>query len=670
MKVMGVDIIKGNPLSKTNPPFYSVVIIDNDGKIVYESVESPLKALIRLAWEYEVSRIGIDNIFELAPTRRDIAKIIALLPSNTILYQVTLEENKFVNLYKQAMKIGVEFDSKPRPLQTAYVCALLVLNDVGTPIKGVESRTKIIISRARSIGSGGSSANRFARGMRTAILCAVKEIRRLLENATLPYDIIFRRGSGGLDSAVFIVYANSDIVKKIVKPFTGKDIRVAIKPEYTTIEFIEKELNKKPVIVGVDPGIETGLAVMDLSLKNITLISSRELDKINIINKIYSIGTPIIIATDKNPPPDTVKKIASLIGIPLYSPSQSLSNEEKERLIDWVKKKGIEIHLRTSHERDALAAALKLYKSFERKFIELERRIDELGLDIDIDELKLFLLRGKTINEAIEYAIEEYLDRELHHLENTQSRLITIHSYDNTSSLCDEKTKNLEERLKDLVREREILRTRINELETRVKELEFELKFNNNESDIDKEIIKDRVINELKEKLKNIQNKISHLELGLEQEKLKSKLLYEILKGFTIGEFLAIPKIKALTIEEIRNTEKLNSSSKAVLIESSNLDVEALNIIKNLKIAVIINFCNDNLKQYFLEMGIPILCGLPISMIYEDIAIVNTKEFENALRNAWNELELYRKSKENRNSINITKLLNIIDEYRKTLWNG
>ncbi|MEM0005942.1 MAG: DUF460 domain-containing protein, partial [Ignisphaera sp.] len=565
MKVMGVDIVKGSPLSRTNPPLYSVIIIDDKGKIIYESIESPLKTIVRLVWEYEVSKIGIDNIYELASTKRDIAKIMALLPSNVSIYQVTLEENKFVNIYKQAMKIGIELGSKPKPIQTAYISALLALNDIGTPIKGVERRTRIIISRARSIGPGGSSANRFARGMRTAILCAVREIRRLLDEAALPYDVIFRRGNGGLDSAVFIVYTDSDTIRKIVKPFNGKDIRIAIKSEYSTVEFFEKESSRKPVIVGIDPGIEVGIAIVDLSLKNIFLISSRDLDKVNIINKVYSIGTPIAIATDKNPPPETVRKISSLVGIPLYIPSQSLSTEEKERLIDWLKKKGIEINLRTSHERDALAAALKFYKSFERKFIELERRIDELGLEVDIDELKLLLLKGKTINEIVEYAIEEHLENEVYHLEGIQTPSISTHSTDN---LYSEKMKNLEDRIRELTKEREILKARIGELETRIKELEFELKFNSNGNCIDREIVKDRIVNELKENLKNIQNKVSYLTLELEQEKLKSRALYEILRKFITNEYLAIPRIRSLTEEEVRNIGKAIGLPKAILIES------------------------------------------------------------------------------------------------------
>ncbi|MCS7111771.1 MAG: DUF460 domain-containing protein [Sulfolobales archaeon] len=666
MKVMGIDIVKGSPLSKTNPPFYSVVIIDDRGRILYESVESPLKTVVRLVWEYEVFKIGIDNVYELASTKRDVAKIMLLLPSGVSIYQVTLEENKFVNIYKQAMKIGIELSSKPKPLQTAYVCALLALNDVGTPIKGVERRTKIVVSRNRSVGPGGSSANKFARGMRTAILCAVREIKKLLDEAAVPYDIVFRRGSGGLDSAVFIAYTGSDVVKKIIKPFNGRDIKVTIKSEYSTVEFFEKELNRKHVIVGIDPGIETGVAILDLSLKNVFLFSSRDLDKISVINKVYSIGTPIIVSTDKSPAPDTVKKISSLLGIPLYEPPQSLTNEEKERLIEWLKKKGIEINLRTSHERDALAAAIKFYKSFERKFIELERRVDELGLEVDIDELKLLLLKGRTINDVIEYAIEEHLENEVYHLENMQILSIPTHISVNS---CNEKLRNLEDRIRELIKEREILRARINELETRIGELEFELKFNNKENSVDREIIRDRIINELRESLRNMQNKIAYLASELEQEKTKSKAFYGILRGFMLDEYLAIPKIRSLTIGDVREINAMAALPRAVLIESYNLDANALNAIKESGTALIFNACINEIKQLLLDIGIPVVCNLPIQAVYEDIAIVSTKEFENALENALKEVEFHRKSKENKNYIDSAKLLDIINEYRKNVWN-
>lgn len=666
MKAMGIDIVKGSPLSRTNPPFYSVVIIDDKGRILYESVETPLKTIVRLVWEYEVSRIGIDNIYELASTKRDIAKILLLLPSNVNIYQVTLEENKFVNVYRQVMKMGLELYSKPKPLQTAYLCALLALNEIGTPIRGVERKTKIVISRNRSVGSGGSSANKFARGMRTAVLCAVKEIKRILDEAAIPYDIVFRRGSGGLDSAVFIVYTSSDVVRKVIKPFNGRDIRVVIKSEYSTAEFFEfeKEVNRKHVIVGIDPGTETGVAILDLSLKNVILFSSRELDKVSIISKVYSIGTPVIISTDKNPAPDTAKKISSLLGISLYVPPQSLTSEEKERLIEWLKKKGIEVNLKSPHERDALAAAIKFYKAFERKFIELERKIDELGLEVDVDELKLFLIKGKTINDVIEYAIEEHLENEVYHLENTQ--ILTVPNSNINS--CNEKLKNLEDRIRELTREREVLKARVNELESRIGELEFELKFHNREVGVDGETIRDRTINELKESLKNMQNRISYLTSELEQERIKFKTLYEILKRFASGEYMAIPKIKSLTVGSIRSISETATLPKAILIESHNLDVDAINIIKELNIALVLNICNNEIKQLLLDTGIPVVCNLPVHAMYEDIAVVSSREFEDALRKALKEVELYKEGKREKNHLDSTKLLSIIDEYRRSVW--
>ena len=402
MKVMGIDIVRGSPLSQSNPPLYAVVVINENLDILYESVEVPLKGLIRIAWEFRVDRIGMDNIFELAPTKKYLSKIFELFPSNTLVYQVTLGSERFIDLLKQAEKIGISVVSKPKPLQTAYICAMLALNNVGTVVRGVGTRTKIIVSRARSPGSGGSRASIFARGMRTAILRAVKEIRKRLDEAQILYDIILKRGRGGLESAVLVAYADIATIKKFVKPFHGNDIRVFVKPEFTTIEFVDKEQAKRPVIVGIDPGIETGVAIVDLSLKQCYTFSSREFDKLSIINKVYAIGTPVLIATDKNPSPDTVKKIASILGLQLYVPQRSLTVKDKEELINWVLKRGIAIEIKTTHERDALAAALRAYKAFEKKLIEVERKIAELGLDVDVDDIKLQILKGKTVNEAIE----------------------------------------------------------------------------------------------------------------------------------------------------------------------------------------------------------------------------------------------------------------------------
>jgi len=660
MKVMGIDIVRGSPLSQSNPPLYAVVVINENLDILYESVEVPLKGLIRIAWEFRVDRIGMDNIFELAPTKKYLSKIFELFPSNTLVYQVTLESERFIDLLKQAEKIGISVVSKPKPLQTAYICAMLALNNVGTVVRGVGTRTKIIVSRARSPGSGGSRASIFARGMRTAILRAVKEIRERLDEAQILYDIILKRGRGGLESAVLVAYADIATIKKFVKPFHGNDIRVFVKPEFMTIEFVDNEQAKRPVIVGIDPGIETGVAIVDLSLKQCYTFSSREFDKLSIINKVYAIGTPVLIATDKNPSPDTVKKIASILGLQLYVPQRSLTVKDKEELINWVLKRGIAIEIKTTHERDALAAALRAYKAFEEKLIEVERKIAELGLDVDVDDIKLQILKGKTVNEAIEYAIEEHL-KNIYYSNDASTGITFLRNITDTINYS-ERIKLLEERLSELIKERELLKKRITELESRLQDLEFEKKFEIKNA-IDIEIARDRTVNELKEQLKKLRSYISTLEDKLRAYEEERKNIGNFLKGIANGELLLVPVAKDMEPHEAIRIGDVN----IVLVSKSFIELDKLKKLER-PLVLILNECTNEMTYKLLELEVSVLCRKPQPLaLFDDMAIFNKNEVIEAVTRAYNELVGYMRKKRERESLDLKRIREIVEDYRRNL---
>ncbi|MEM1682602.1 MAG: DUF460 domain-containing protein [Ignisphaera sp.] len=658
MKILGLDIVKGSPLSRTSPPRYSVVIIDDKGKVIYESPETSLSAIIKLSWEYSIDRIGLDNIYELAPTSRDIARILSLFPSHTEIYQVTLNDNVFTSLLNQASKLGIPISFKPTPLQTAYLCALIALQGLGTPIKGVERKTKIIISRAKSIGPGGSSSNRFARGMRTAILAAVKEIKSLLEREKLDYDLIIRKGTGGLDSAVFTVYSDSETVRKVIKPYKGRDIRIIVRPIYSSITTIPNDdIKRRPLIIGIDPGIETGLALIDLSLNVVLLESSKSLDRIEIINKIYNHGLPVLVAVDTNPPPENAKKIAAILGVQLYVPSESLSTDIKDKLIDWLKKKKhIELNISTSHEKDALAAAIKAYKSYEKKLLELEKKLLELEIDVDLDELKVMILKGKNINEVIEYAIEKHLE-EL--LETTSS---SSKGYSRQTIESDERIKNLEMRLSELIRENESLKLKLRELENKVRELEFEKKFQT-PIGLDLETHRDRIIVMLKDQIKQLHNTITILKN--ENEKLVNERmnLVSIIGKIISGRYVGIPRIKNLTSSNLHSLRGLVSRTKILAVSEDTISLDVIDILRQYKVLILFEKCSKDVKQLLLRNGIPVECNIKVDYTFDDFILVDNDNLEQTLFDAISTLYSSRREK----FLDLDDIIRIISEYRNYL---
>jgi len=113
---------------------------------------------------------------------------------------------------------------------------------------------------------------------------------------------------------------------------------------------------KRSVIVGIDPGVTYGIAVLDMEGKLVHLSSKKHVKRSDIVKVVSGIGRPIIIATDVRPPPKTIESIARNFRCKLWYPKKSLSSKEKVKLT-----KKFENKIEDVHERDALAAALKSY---------------------------------------------------------------------------------------------------------------------------------------------------------------------------------------------------------------------------------------------------------------------------------------------------------------------
>lgn len=130
----------------------------------------------------------------------------------------------------------------------------------------------------------------------------------------------------------------------------------------------------KSLIVGFDPGITTGLAILDIRGGVLFIGSKREANRSDVIKKITKFGKPLIVASDVNPLPQSVEKLASSVGSRVYYPEESLRISEKVELT-----RDHEIEIKNHHERDALAAAIKAYKNYRSLFLKIEQTVNEIG---------------------------------------------------------------------------------------------------------------------------------------------------------------------------------------------------------------------------------------------------------------------------------------------------
>ncbi len=113
---------------------------------------------------------------------------------------------------------------------------------------------------------------------------------------------------------------------------------------------------KKLLIVGVDPGITTGYAVLDIEGNLLHLDSSKQLDLNLLISKTICFGKVVLVGTDKAKVPSLVESFATKLGAKVASPEEDLKIAEKRAMID-------DFIFNDEHQGDALASALFAYKA-------------------------------------------------------------------------------------------------------------------------------------------------------------------------------------------------------------------------------------------------------------------------------------------------------------------
>ena len=88
----------------------------------------------------------------------------------------------------------------------------------------------------------------------------------------------------------------------------------------------------------------------------------------DVIESLYKVGKPLIIATDVQEMPYSVEKIRRAFSAIAFVPKQDVSVDTKVELT-------APFPYANDHERDALSAALDAYRQYRQKFQNLIKRI-------------------------------------------------------------------------------------------------------------------------------------------------------------------------------------------------------------------------------------------------------------------------------------------------------
>ncbi|WP_265109326.1 DUF460 domain-containing protein [Halosolutus halophilus] len=472
--VFGVDVQSGDV--RGDAPSYALVVYD--GEDVSRDVVTHRK-LRRLIDDEEPAIVATDNMYELAADKDQLIHFLGSLPTGTKLVQVTGAEQP-EPLSRVAKRHGIPYGKEP--MQEAEAAARLAAHSVGQEVSAFTDTTEVKVARGRSTGKGGWSEDRYTRRIHGSVKKRAREVESELEDANLAYEADVREAYGGYANAVFTVEAKpSDIP---VSRSRSGDVRVEIERERRDgIEFRPLAKRRDHVVVGIDPGTTTAVAIVSLEGTVLDVWSSRTSDTADVIEWIVERGRPIIVAADVTPMPETVEKFRRSFDAAGWTPASDLPIDEKQH-------RTREHPYEDDHQRDALAAALFAVDDHEDQF---DRIAAKLPPGVDRGEVTARVVAGEESVEAVLTDLED---------DDTDDEDTSEHE---PRELTEE-----EKRIKDLKRQVDRLQSHVETLEgrlekrdDRIDELERELDAARREER--KEVRRDREVNRLERKANRLE---------------------------------------------------------------------------------------------------------------------------------------------------------------------
>jgi predicted RNase H-like nuclease (RuvC/YqgF family) len=357
--VFGVDIQSGDV--RGDAPSYALVVFDGEG--IARDVVSRRKLRRRIEAE-QPAIVATDNMYEVAADKDQLVHFLGSLPDETKLVQVTGDENP-EPLSRVAKRHGVPYGKKP--MKEAEAAARLAAANVGQEVSAFTDTTEVKVARGRSTGKGGWSEDRYTRRIHGAVKRQTREVESELDGAGLEYDRDVTEKYGGFANAVFRVEGRPQDIP--VSTHRSGDTRVEIeRVRRDGIEFRPLAKRRDHVVVGVDPGTTTAVAIVGLDGEVLDVYSSRTNDQAGVIEWIIERGRPVVVAADVTPMPETVEKFRRSFDAAGWHPDRDLPVDEKKHRTR-AQSYG------NDHERDALAAALYAFDAHESQFDRIAGKV-------------------------------------------------------------------------------------------------------------------------------------------------------------------------------------------------------------------------------------------------------------------------------------------------------
>jgi len=378
---------------------------------------------------------------------------------------------------------------------------------------------------------------------------------------------------------------------------------------------------KRNLIVGIDPGITCGLAILDLDANPLVLKSEKATSVSDIINQIMDIGKPIIVATDVTPTPDYIKKVASKFNSNTFVPKVLMKGEKKRELVSKYLHEH-ELFIKDTHVIDALAAALKAYNYYKDKFIQIEKKRDP---DIDLDNIKSAVVKGMRIKEAIHSLKNK---KEINKIRPTLKRKKVVSRISEKLSQKSTEIERLKTENKNLTNEIENLNNEISRLRAFIKKKNKEIEL---------ETFKDRIVQLQKNEIAELSKKLRKLEI----KEIKQKENLDIIDQLEIDKKIIFLKpIKKFSYTQV-NTAIYNSDiisgDIVLLMDASGGGSSTAQSLIDVGIKAVI-FCNPmshHAENKLISENIPTLSSKKLNIKWtNNKPYIETDEIKNAIKKA------------------------------------
>ncbi|NVM55975.1 MAG: DUF460 domain-containing protein [Candidatus Helarchaeota archaeon] len=628
--IMGIDILPMSSSSSKRKPKYAAIIFKEE-KIIFKDEEITLRKLNKVLTKYKPDILATDNIWELAPTQESLQNLMKQFPPFKLVQVTGSPSQGMQPVHKLARRCGIHLTSHPTPIETAEICVRLVQIGIGFEVALFEKETQIRISRTRNIGPGGWSQNRYRRHSHAVILQSTRDIQTQLDEQGIEYDLSVRKADYGLDKSVFTVYAAVSDILSFIKSYNGSTIQIKVTPiKKKEMEFIPLTAQEdespplKSLIVGVDPGTTTGIAILDLNGKILALRSGKDISRRDLIRYIAKLGSAVMICSDVSPLPKYVEKVANTFNSIIFRPRKSLKVSEKQELVNNYLQNS-KRKVSDAHIRDSLACALKAYFSYQNIFEKIQKRIREMNVDVPLEKVKVLVMRGYSIYDAIsiltfkpEEKEEETILEQTQHTDtdrvkelNEKIYLLIDKNLQLKRNFDDLHTKNVK-----LEEELELQRIKISESQERLETVRsksfYRLRGERLIRAQEKEINHLRkVISELKDQITTLENQISKLER-------KSVILEELERQRLANKIIILKVVENFSKECLESVELFPNDVIYMLDGSGGGSSTAEQLINNEISAIITNTLSHNAYEQFKNSGIYVI---PTEEIQKDLKI-------------------------------------------------